>query len=153
MVTTKIRSDFTTSIVNSLLFLSMQNTTEMYLPEEIKGKSKTANGRVSNLKDTISKSIDKKVRSLFRKNTKDSRSLDNEIEIAMGNIKNPEQENVNSLLAKEENSDFLHEMAGYQGKKKTTKDAIESSLKDLYSSFVSYAKKTYNSIGSKNQKN
>jgi len=146
MVTTKIRSDFARNIVNSLLFFSMQKPAEMYLSEEIKNKSKTSNRGIRNLKVTITSSIDKKIWNLFRKNTYDGKSLDNEIEIAMGNIKDPEQENLNSILANEENSCFLPGVVGYSSKKKTSKDAIKSALKDLYGTFVSYGKSVYGHV-------
>lgn len=152
MVTTKIRSDFTTSIVNSLLFFSMQNTTEMYLSEEIKDKSKTADGRARSFKDTIPKSIDKIIWGLFRKNTKNNKSLDNEIERAVCSMKDPEQENVNRLFTKEEKSGNLLEMEGYNSKKKTTTNLIKSALKDLYGTFVSYAKNTYSAVTSSAKK-
>jgi len=152
MVTTKIRSDFTTGIINSLLFFSMQNPTEMYLSEDIQGKQKTANSRVNNLKVTLSRSIDKKIWSLFRKNTKDSGSLDNEVEMAMDNIKTAGQENINRLLTKEENNDLLPGIAGYKSKEKTTTNLIKSALKDLYGTFVSYTKNTYSAVTSSTQK-
>jgi len=146
MVTTKTRSDFTTRIVNSILFFSMQNPAEMYLSEEIKSKSKKANNGIRNLKVAITGSVDRKIWGLFKKTAGDSKSLDNEIEIAMGNIKDPEQENPNSILAKVGNSGFLPGMVEYNSKKKTTKDAIKSALKDLYGTFVSYGKSAYGHV-------
>ena len=146
MVTTKIRSDFTRNIVNSLLFFSMQKPAEMYLSKEIKNRSKTAKSGIRNLKDNITSSIDKKIWSLFRKNTKNSKSLDNEIELAMGNIQDPEQENVKKILANEENSGYFTGVSEYHSKEKSKKDAIKSALKDLYGVFVSYAKNAYGRV-------
>lgn len=134
MTTTKTQSDFTTNIIGSLLFSSMQNPAEMYLSKEIKSKSKTS--KIKNLKGTI----DKKISDLFRKKA-DNKSLDNEIETAMNNMKNPEQENIIDKL-------FAEEVPQVKAGKYDVNapEEIKSAFKSLYSTFVGYAKAAYGSI-------
>ena len=133
MTTTKTQSNFTTNIISSLLFSSMQNPAEMYLSREIKSKPQTA---IKNLKGTI----DKKISDLFRKKA-DNKSLDNEIETAMNNMKNPEQENIIDKLFAEE---VLQVKAGKYNV--NAPEEIKSAFKSLYSTFVGYAKAAYGSI-------
>ena len=127
MITQK--GNFKEGVINFLLFSSMLNPAEMYLSKEIKSKTQSR-GKLKSLKDTISKTIDDKF-GLLRK-TKES-SLDHEIEAAMNNIKDSEQENSN-LLAK---------MLDYNSEEKKPMNMIKSALKNLYSTFVSYAKGAY----------
>tara|TARA_Y100000031_G_scaffold4035_2_gene5152 strand:+ start:5124 stop:5747 length:624 start_codon:yes stop_codon:yes gene_type:complete len=127
MVTTKTQSDFTTGIVSSLLFSSMLNPTEIYLSREVKVKPKTAKDNIKNLKTIVSKAIDNKL-GLFRK--VEGSSLDTEIEMAMDDIKNPSQENINASDSEE----------------KKPVDLVKSALNKLYHTFVSYAKSAYASV-------
>ena len=139
MTTTKTQSNFTTGIICSLLFSSMQNPAEMYLSREIKSKPTTA--KIKNLKGTI----DKKIFGLFRKKT-DSKSLDNEIETVMNNIKNPEQESIiDKLFAEEVPQDAEVRNAKYATEANASAE-IKSAVKSLYSTFVGYAKASYGSI-------
>ena len=124
MTTTKTQSNFTTNIISSLLFSSMQNPAEMYLSKEIKSKSKTS--KIKNLKGTI----DKKISGLFRRDN----SLDNEIEAALSSI-NPEQGSIIDKLFAEEAPQVK---AGKYDL--NAPEEIKSALKSLYSTFVGYAK-------------
>ena len=127
MITQK--GDFKRGVINILLFSSMLNPAEMYLSKEIKSKTQSR-GKLKSLKDTISKTIDDKF-GLLRK-TKES-SLDHEIEAAMNNIKDSEQEN----------SDLLAKMLDYNSEEKKPMNMIKSALKNLYNTCVSYAKGAY----------
>jgi len=138
MTTTKIQSKFTTGIISSLLFFSMQNPAEIYLSREIKSNSKTA--KIKDLKGTL----DKKISGLFRRD----RPLDNEIETAMNNMNNPEQESIiDKLFAEEVPQDAEVRNAKYATEANASAE-IKSAFKSLYSTFVGYAKASYGSIAS-----
>ncbi|MCH8067505.1 MAG: hypothetical protein IIC69_02885 [Nanoarchaeota archaeon] len=142
MTTTKTQGKFTTGIISSLLFFSMQNPAEIYLSGEIKSNSKTA--EIKDLKGTL----DKKISGLFRRD----RSLDNEIETAMNNMNNPEQESIiDKLFAEEVPQDAEVRNAKYATEANAFAE-IKSSFKSLYSTFVGYAKATYGSIVSRSRK-
>jgi len=116
----------------------MSNPAEVYLSRETK---KTKSG---NFKDGIA-SILSKPANVFRKKEVGSSSLDTEIEAAIEGTKNPELEN--KTIA---NGDFLSKIMDYNRKEPV--DEIKTALKNLYNTFVSYAKKTYAGISSKSKK-
>jgi len=130
--------NFKQEVINFLLFSSMSNPAEMYLSKEIK---KTKRG---NFKDGIAGLISKTAKVLRYKEV-GGNSLDTEIEAALEGIKNQEAENKSIT-----NGEFLSKIMEYNRKEPV--DEIKTALKNLYSTFVSYAKKTYASISSKSKK-
>ena len=135
--------------IGSLLFSSMLRPTEQYLSREIIDKPK---GAKSNLKSTTSKIINKK-KDLFRKKLAvRENSIDKEIEMAIGDIKNPQQDITNQLFQKEniEDSDFA--VQKYEAKTNKMFDEIKNAFKNLYNTFVGYAKGTYTSIRTRTRK-
>jgi len=136
MITQK--GDIKQGVLNFLLFSSMSNPAEMYLSKEIKISKN------SNFKDGINGLISKTA-NVFRKKEVGESSLDTEIEAAIEGTKNQEPEN--KQIAK---ADFLSKIMEYNRKEPV--DEIKTALKNLYSTFVSYAKKTYAGISSKSKK-
>ena len=139
MITQK--DDFKQGVINIFLFSSMLNPAEMYLSRETKKIN-----RSNDLKGSITNIVTNTL-SLFRKKTI-GRSLDNEIEAAIEDTKNPRLGN--NLLAKDENTDFLSNIMKYDSKEPV--DEIKTALKNLYSTFVSYAKSAYSAAASYTQK-
>lgn len=135
--------------IGFLLFSSMLNPTELYLSKEFKNKPKAARSKINKPKVTISKTIDNKI-SLFRKKAAAAEdSIDHEIEMAMADIRKPEQENIiEELLAKELIKNSAPEVAKYETPINKTSNEIKSALKSLYQTFVSYAKGAYTKIKS-----
>ena len=132
--TTKVKSsNFASDITNSFLFFSMQNPTEMYLCKEIKDTAKTAKGKVKSLKD------------LLRKKAVKGGSIDAEIEAAMMDVKIKSEDIADWLMAKEMTKSSGSD-AIYETKPKESSDIIKSALKNLYQTFMSYAKTTYKKI-------
>lgn len=138
MITKK--GDFKEGVISFLLFSSMSNSAEMYLSKEIK---KTRSG---NFKKGIAGLLSKTSNG-FLKNTAGN-SIDTQIEAAIEDSKNPGLEN--NLFSKDEHTDFLSKIMEYNVKEPV--DEIKTALKNLYSTFVSYAKKTYASIATKSKK-
>jgi len=130
MITTKTQSDFTTSIISSLLFSSMQNPTERYLSRSI--DDKRSNGKIRNLTDGITKTLNKKF-GLFKNN---GDSLDTEVERAVLSMKEPE--NIINKLFAEETPEVKTENYDVN-----MPAEIKSAFKNLYSIFVGYAKSAY----------
>jgi hypothetical protein len=130
MTKTENRS-FGDHVARFLLFSTMQNPAEAYLSREMKANKPSG---VRSLKDNISKSLDNKVRTLFGKKVSNN-SLDSEIETAIHGAKAP-QENVN----------FLEKMKDYNNDLKKPADIVKSALKNLYQTFMSYAKTTYGKV-------
>ncbi len=133
--------------VSSLLFLSMLRPAELHISTEIKFKPKAFKGKVKNLKTILSKTISK---DLFKRKPLEESSLDSEIEMAIADIKSPQQKDmINELLMEKrtENPDLKYETMANK-----TFDEIKTSFKKLYTTFLSYTKGAYTSIKSKTKK-
>jgi hypothetical protein len=128
----------------------MSQPTEQYLSREVRDKPISKN-TIQNLKCAISKAIGKK-KGLFRKKAVKEDSLDSEIRAAIEDIKKPQQDIINQLFQKEiiEDSDFA--VQKYEAKANKMFDEIKNAFKNLYSTFVGYAKGTYTSIKTRTRK-
>jgi len=122
-----------------LLFSSMVDTTGMYLSNETRDIVKVSS-KFKKLKISISNAIDNKL-TVKRRNSNQG-SIDNEIEKAMNNEIGQEQEK----------GSFLAKLLDYSKRDKSPVDEIKLSLKNLYSTFVSYAKSTYSEAFSSTKK-
>jgi hypothetical protein len=131
MKTKKKQSDFTTDVLSSLLSFSMQNPVEAYLSKEIKDVEAAEN---TGLKGVISRAIGIK---FFGNGGK---TIDNEIESAVDDAKDPG--NMNGMLV---DDGFLSKIVAENEEKKPV-DEIKSALKNMYHTFVSYAKGTYGKV-------
>lgn len=133
--------------ISFLLFSSMLKPTEQYLSREFKNNI-LAKTKIKSPKSDVSKVISKEV-DLFRKKAAKDDSIDHEIEMAMADIRKPEQENIiEELLAKELVKNSALEVTKYETSINETSNEIKSAFKNLYQTFVSYAKGAYTKIKS-----
>lgn len=137
MITTKRESDLS-GILSTLLFSSMHDPTESYLSQDFLSEPGISKKKV--LKSTLI-SIDKKISSLFKKKSS-VKSIDNEVESALTKAKNLEPE-IENLVTK---------MFDYEEIEKKPVDLVKTALKNLYSTFVSYAKGTYSAVAASTEK-
>ena len=138
-------------LVMDLQFSSMLNPTETYLSREFQDKPKTAKSKAKKLLD-IPKSVGKKM-NLFRKQIKKDTSLDTEIETAIEHTRHEygSRIDINKLLLEEEFKKSSQKLFEYETLEQDA-PAEKSLFKNLYTTFVSYAKGSYTKASSTTKK-